>query len=134
MSWLFSLYNFYKYLVSTRKGNKWHKGVLLISDLSGVKMNFYKCFIKEYEDCQNEFWSLCKQLRNDPELKELHDEYINKYSQITTDAMERDQERDMEEAFFPEMSSGVSPWDSFQTMQLLKELNSEYKFKLLTNI
>ncbi|MCL0046288.1 hypothetical protein M1N16_08730 [Nitrospinaceae bacterium] len=97
-------------------------------------MDFYKRYLKEYQDCQNEFWSLCEQLRSDPELKELHDEYIDKYSQITTDAMERDQERDMEESFFPEIPSRWSPWDSFQTMQLLKELNSEYKFKLLTNI
>ncbi len=83
MSWLFSLYNFYKYLVSTRKGNKWQKIVLLISDLSGVKMEIYKDYQKDYEDCQTEFWSLCKGLRKHAKL---HKEFLDQHTSIIEDA------------------------------------------------
>lgn len=134
MSWLFSVHNLYKYLLSARKGNKRQKIVLLISDLRGVKMDFYKNYINEYEDCQKDFWSLCDQLRSNPELHELHDEYIDKYREIIADAELAFARQDLEDSFFPECPSRWNPWDSFQTMQLLKELNSEYRFKLITNI
>ena len=105
--------------------------MFLTPDFSGVKMEIYKDYKKDYEDCQTEFWSLCKGLRKHPKL---HKEFLDQHTSIIEDAELEMARQDFYDSFYPECGSSRTPMENYSTIRLINNLKDKYQYKLLIDI